>query len=98
MTEFSQWPIDACVEIAHGIDHGPLEISRSSVICWGHLPSLRVANSGQVPRMRMRQSVVFWHGSWDGLPRALSLPLGAVGSLEGSESKGLIQGLESTVL
>jgi hypothetical protein len=46
----------------------------------------------------MRQSVVFWHGSWDGLPRALILPLGAVGSLEGSESKGLIQGLESTVL
>ncbi len=46
----------------------------------------------------MRQSVVFWHGPWDGLPRALILPLGAVSWLEGSESKGLIQGLESRVL
>jgi len=98
VTEFSRWPIDACVEIAQGIDLGPLEISRSSVICLGHLRSLRVTNSRKVPRMRMCQSVVFWHGPWDGLPRALILPLGAVSWLEGSESKGLIQGLESRVL
>jgi hypothetical protein len=51
-----------------------------------------------MPKMRLRQSVVFWHGPWVGLLRALIFPLSAVSWLGGSESKGLIQGLESRVL